>query len=181
MIYYHKQYWKCLPVFWTLHPTQPHLSGSPSEKKPGVKPSTSGCKTPVKSSDDSVPKESSGETASEVPVKSSRKRPRTRTATVTKTLKKSLVQRRRKVQCNKVYVDGEKWVVCDICDQWFDGACTWLTDEQWQNLDDNDCYSPECLDPYQEWPMTTYSVEKLCAFCKYTVFNVDTLYMYIKL
>ena len=27
--------------------------------------------------------------------------------------------------------------------------------------------------------MTMYSVQKLCTFCKYIVFNVDTLYMYI--
>ena len=124
------------------------VSDTDDSKKTGVKPSTSGCKNPVKSSDDSVPKGSSGETASEVPVKSSRKRPRTRTATVTKKLNESGSKKKESTvcpKCNKVYVDGEKWVACDICDQWFDAACIGLTDEQWQNLDDNDWYCPECL------------------------------------
>jgi hypothetical protein len=46
--------------------------------------------------------------------------------------------------CEKVYIEGKKWIACDICDRWYDPVCAGLTDDQWADVDNFDWYCAEC-------------------------------------
>jgi len=47
--------------------------------------------------------------------------------------------------CKSVYVEGQDWIACDICDLWYDRKCLNLTEDQWNGLEDMDWYCPQCL------------------------------------
>ncbi|CAG2191642.1 unnamed protein product [Mytilus edulis] len=47
--------------------------------------------------------------------------------------------------CKCIYIDGDAWITCDLCDLWYDRKCLKLNDDQWHNLEGSDWYCPECL------------------------------------
>ncbi|XP_062584328.1 uncharacterized protein LOC134246079 [Saccostrea cucullata] len=47
-------------------------------------------------------------------------------------------------KCHKVYVEGENWIACDLCDRWYDPICAALTDDQWADIENFDWYCAEC-------------------------------------
>ena len=47
-------------------------------------------------------------------------------------------------KCNKLYVEDETWIACDLCDRWFDPICAGLTYDQWADIDNFDWYCAEC-------------------------------------
>lgn len=36
--------------------------------------------------------------------------------------------------CQKEYVDGDAWVQCDKCDEWFDCHCQNISEEEFERL-----------------------------------------------
>ena len=47
--------------------------------------------------------------------------------------------------CQSVYIDGDDWIACDLCDLWYDRKCLNLNDDQWDDLEGSDWYCPDCL------------------------------------
>lgn len=47
-------------------------------------------------------------------------------------------------ECKKMYLEGENWIACDLCDRWYDSLCADLTDNQWADVDNFDWYCVEC-------------------------------------
>ncbi|CAG2248558.1 unnamed protein product [Mytilus edulis] len=45
--------------------------------------------------------------------------------------------------CQRIYVDGDGWIACDICDVWYDRQCLDLSDSQWSDIEGDDWYCPK--------------------------------------
>lgn len=48
--------------------------------------------------------------------------------------------------CEKVHEKGDDdWLACDLCDVWYDRQCLNISDSQWDEIEDEDWYCPNCL------------------------------------
>ncbi|CAC5412944.1 unnamed protein product [Mytilus coruscus] len=47
--------------------------------------------------------------------------------------------------CKSIYIVGDDWIACDLCDLWYDRTCLKLNDDQWHELEGSDWYCLVCL------------------------------------
>ena len=47
--------------------------------------------------------------------------------------------------CVNLYKEGDDWLPCDLCDAWYDRQCLNISDSQWDEMEGEDWYCPNCL------------------------------------
>ncbi|XP_063406721.1 uncharacterized protein LOC134690660 [Mytilus trossulus] len=134
-------------------PFPEYLNESGPTKSPPTDQTLDSTQTTVQSvpdvSDEQVPS-TSGQSEVTIKAKPKVKRKRKRSKFVTKTKKKKSNTENQGEKdticplCQRIYVDGDEWIACDICDEWYDRQCLDLSDSQWSELEGDDWYCPKC-------------------------------------
>ncbi|CAC5417224.1 PIF1 [Mytilus coruscus] len=134
-------------------PFPEYLNESGPTKSPPTDQTLDSTQTIVQSvpdvSDVQVPS-TSGQSEVTIKAKPKLKRKRTRSKLVTKTKKRKNNNENSGENdticplCQRIYVDGDEWIACDICDVWYDRQCLSLSDSQWSEIEGDDWYCPKC-------------------------------------